>query len=220
MFGFRKNGKGNINGFLNELLPSIINVQASITPSSFFVKSDEETVSFFKNSIFYFDSIFKPVLKGNNVTISFRVNKAHEKDFQEIYENILPVQNMDFSALFRSLLSIYIINRLAVRERFLYFKNYTEISKSIVEKKQCIVFLKRKKFQLSCMAVFVSPISDRNVLLGIDSKTGNAHAIPFQLVENVVIQNEDNITVKNPYKILRKAFLIYLNTEKELQNKK
>ena len=156
-------------------------------------------------------------MKGNNVTISFRVNKAHEKDFQEIYESVLPVYNMDFSALIRSLLAFYIINRLAIRERFLHFKNYTEISNAIMEKKQCLLFLKKESLLLSYMLILVSPISDRNVLLGIESKTGNVHAIPFHLVTNAVAQDEDGIAIKNNLKILRRAFLEYLKAEKKLQ---
>lgn len=217
LFGFRKNGKGNINGFLNELLPSIIDMQTSITFPTSLTNSDKQTSSFLKSSMFYLDSFFKPLLKGNNVTISFRVNKAHEKAFQEIYENILPVYNMDFSALVRSLLTCYITNRLAIRERFLYFKIYTEISKAIIEQQQILVFLKEERLQLSCVAVFVSPISDRNVLLGINPTTGSANAIPLSLVQKIIIQDKDNITIKSPYKILRKAFLLYLNTEKKLQ---
>ncbi len=217
LFGFRKNGKGNINGFLNELLPSIVEVQSNISSSAFFTTGDEQISSFSSNATFYLDSIFKPLLKGNNVTISFRVNKAHEKDFQEIYENILPVYNMDFSALLRSLLTFYIINRLAIRERFLHFETYTEISNAIIENKQCLLFLKKESLLLSYMLILVSPVSDHNVLLGIESKTGNVHAIPFHLVTNAVTQDEDGIAIKNNLKILKKAFLEYLKAEKKLQ---
>lgn len=215
LFGYKKNGKANINGFLNELLPSILNSQWGFSSSKSLPNDDEIPDSVVTNSIFFLDSFFKPLLKGNNVTISFRVNKAHEKEFQEIYENILPTYNMDFSMLLRSLLTFYVINRLAIRERFLHFKNYTEISKAIIEKKQILVFLKEEKFQLSNAAILVSPVSDRNVLLGIDSKLGSAHAIPFALVQNIVMQSKDNIAIKNPHKILRKTFLLYLNAEKE-----
>ena len=33
LFGFKKNGKGNINGFLNALIPSIVDLQTSRTTS-------------------------------------------------------------------------------------------------------------------------------------------------------------------------------------------
>ena len=220
LFGFKKNGKSNINGFLNELLPSIIEVQSNIPYSTIFPTNDKQIASIAANSTFYLNTIFKSLLKGNNVTISFRVNKAHEKDFQKIYEDILPVCNMDFSALFRSLLILYINNRLAIRERFLYFKNYTAISDAIIEKKQCLIFLKEERLLLSCAKICISPISDRNILLGIAQKTGNAHAIPFNLVTNVITQSEDGIPVKNKLKILKKAFLEYLKIEKTLQDRK
>ena len=217
LFGFKKNGKGNINGFLNELLPTIVEAQSNIQVPAFLANNDELTTSLVPHSMFYLDSIFKPLLKGNNVTISFRVNKAHEKDFQEIYENILPVYNMDFSALLRSLLTLYVINRLAIRERFLHFKNYTEISNAIINEKQCLLFLKKESLLLSCMTILVSPVSDRNVLLGIEVETGNAHAIPFQLVTNAVVQNKDGISLKSKLKILKKAFSEYIKAEKNLQ---
>lgn len=217
LFGFRKNGKSNINGFLNELLPSIIEAQSSIMAPAFFTNSDEQTTNFLKGSVFFLDAIFKPLLKGNNVTISFRVNKAHERDFQKIYDNILPVYNMDFSTLLRSLLTFYVINRLAIRERLVYFKNYMEISNAIAENKQCLFFLKGESFRLSCAAILVSPISDRNVLLGIDPATGKISATPFALIERAIIQNEDGVAIKKHLKLLRKAFLEYLKVEKQLK---
>ena len=219
LFGFKKNGKPNINGFLNKLLPSIIKMQSSIPSLAFSNTNDEELVSLISKSTFQIDSIYKPLIKGDNVTVSFRVNKAHEKDFQEIYENILPVYNMDFSALLRSSLTFYIINRLAIRERFVHFENYTAISNAISEQKQCLFFLKEKHLLLSSISIFVSPITDRNVLLGIDPKTGTAHAIPFQLITNAILQNEDSIPVKNNLKILRKAFLEFIKAEKILQRR-
>ena len=72
LFDFRKNGKSNINGFLNELLPSLIDVQSNMSTSTFFDNDDEQTAHLLKSSIFYLDSFFKPLLKGDNVTISFR----------------------------------------------------------------------------------------------------------------------------------------------------
>lgn len=67
------------------------------------------------------------------------------------------------------------------------------------------------------MTILVSPVSDRNVLLGIEAETGNAHAIPFQLVTNAVVQNKDGISVKSKLKILKKAFSEYIKAEKNLQ---
>ena len=67
------------------------------------------------------------------------------------------------------------------------------------------------------MTILVSPVSDRNVLLGIEVETGNAHAIPFQLVTNAVVQNKDGISVKSKLTILKKAFSEYIKAEKNLQ---
>ena len=217
LFGFIKNNKSNINGFLNELLPAIIDMQSTISSHTLLDNENEQLTSLLSNSTFYLDTILKPLLKGKNVTISFRVNKAHEKDFQEIYENVLPIFNMDFSTLLRSLLTFYIINRLSIRERFLHFKNYTEISDAIIEQKQCLVFLKKESFLFSCMSILVSPISDRNILLGIDQKTQHAHAIPFHLITKAIIQSENGISPKKNHKILQRAFLAYLKAEKKLQ---
>lgn len=219
LFGFRKNGKSNINGFLNEVLPSIIDMFSNISNPELFNDIDER-ITPIKNPMVYLDTIFKPLLKGNNVTISFRVNKAHEKDFQNIYQNILPFYNMDFSVLFRSLLTCYITNRLAIRERFLHFKNYTEISNAIAEKKQCLFFLKEESLRLSCIAIFVSPISDRNILFGIDPATGNAHTIPFHLIETAVMQDEYGGIAKDNLKLLKQAYYTYIKAEKELQKNK
>ncbi len=118
-----------------------------------------------------------------------------------------------------SSITFYIINRLAIRERFVHFENYTAISNAISEQKQCLFFLKEKHLLLSSISIFVSPITDRNVLLGIDPKTGTAHAIPFQLITNAILQNEDSIPVKNNLKILRKAFLEFIKAEKILQRR-
>lgn len=217
LFGFKKNGKANISGFLNELLPNIIEVLLSPPPSVFPTNNNENFASLTAYSTFYLDTYFKPLLKGDNVTISFRVNKSHEKDFQNIYENVLPICNMDFSALLRYLLTFYAINRLSIRERFLAFKNYTEISNAIIEQKQCLVFLKKERFQLSCATIFVSPLSDRNVLLGIDAETGTVLAIPFLLITSAVIQDEEGIALKSKLKILKTVFTQYLKGEKQPQ---
>ena len=125
---------------------------------------------------------------------------------------------MDFSAILRSLLTFYITNRLALRERFLHFENYKEISNAIIQKKQCLIFLKEEMLHLSSMAIFVSPTSDRNVLLGINQATGSAVALSFHLVETAIIQNENSTISKNNYNILRKAFLEYLKIEKQSKN--
>lgn len=220
LFGFKKNGKSNINGFLNELLPSIIEVQDSITSSNFLSATKDQASSVIATSISCMDTVFKPLLSGNNITISFRVNKAHEKDFKNIYENVLPIYNMDFSALLRTLLTFYTINRLAIRERFLHFKNYTEISNAIIENKQCLCFLKEKSLLLSCLVILVSPVSDRNVVLGIDPNTGHAYPIPLHLITNAVVQDEVDGSMKNNLKFLKKAFEKYLKAEKELLKNK
>lgn len=219
LFGFYKNGKSNINGFLNKLLPSIIEIFSAVSDSKLF-HDIEEYITPVRNPLIYLDTIFKPLLNSNNITISFRVNKAHEKDFQYIYQQILPFYNMDFSALIRTLLACYITNRLAIRERFFHFKNYTEISNAIEEKKQCLFFLKTERIRLSCITIAVSPISDRNILLGIDPLTGNAHAIPFRLIETAVTQDEFSKTAKNNLKLLKQAYYTYIKTEKSLQKNK
>lgn len=219
LFGFIKNGKGNINGFLNQLLPSIIDMFSNVSTAELFGDVEEPTPLVFKNPMVYLDTLFKPLLKGNNVTISFRVNKAHEQDFRNIYKNILPFFNKDFSALFRSLLTCYVTNRLAIRERFVYFKNYSEISNATAEKKECVCFLKKEIIRFSCLKIFVSPITDRNILLGIEKATGKINIMPFALIDNAIMQEEDSENVKVSLKVLTQGFRAYLQGEKKLQNR-
>lgn len=215
LFGFIKNKKANINGFLNELLPSIVEMQMS-TPinSPIFANMDEDTTKKLQGISLYFENFFKPLLKGNSVTVSFRVNKAHEKDFLDIYQNILGFYNMDFSLLVRSLLTYYIINRLAIRERFLYFRNYDEISNAIAEKKECLFFLKGETLRFSPVTLIVSPYSDRNILLGIEQETGISHVMPFHLINKVIAQKKETQLTKRDLKYLKIALQTYLKNEK------
>ena len=167
----------------------------------------------------YLDTLFKPLLGGNNVTISFRVNKAHEQDFQNIYHNVLPDCDMDFSALLRTLLTSYAINRVAIRERFVFFKTYSEISNATAERKECLCFLPNTSVRFSHLKIFVSPVTDRNVLFGIEKDTGKMDFFPFCLIKNAVMQDEKSKNVKVSHKALMQGYNLYLQTEKKLQNR-
>ena len=97
LFGFRKNNKSNLNGFLNELLPALAFYQKrSSNLLSAVAELEETTYKEIISGILKFDSLQLSLLKDKGITLSFRVNKTHANDFIEIYDNHLSDYNMDF----------------------------------------------------------------------------------------------------------------------------
>ncbi len=118
-FGYFKNGIPNFSGLLNRLISQLSLYRDDLHEN--FIRHygrNVEKAREAENGIYqvYLNSF--DLDNDNSIRVSFRVNAAHRKFFEKIYEDDLFKYGMDFTNYVRTLLEEYVIKPYYQRERF------------------------------------------------------------------------------------------------------
>lgn len=168
-YGFIKNKKPNINGFLNHLVPAL---------------SD------------YYDDLFNEILKYNGgdfniakacaqsihnvylypfafhddgtVNVPFRISKGYYNDFITIHDERLAFYDTDFTNYVRTLLSEYASRTLGQREYMYAFREINLLRREIRRSGICKFYTNDETISFAPISIEPSPIYNHNHIVGID----------------------------------------------------
>lgn len=187
-FGFIKNEKANISGFLNHLIPCLadyredlhnILLQENDYDEALTNKIEQNIYKVYFNKYDYCDD--------GTETVPFRINKAYLQAFLEIFDNKLSKYNIDFTNFVRSLLIEYCSKRLNQREYFFFYRTIDKIKNACCEKKLCYFYTKSEKKCFIPVSIEVAQESETNLIVGIDKNKDVAYVLPFAYIQRVVV---------------------------------
>ncbi|MBQ8375274.1 MAG: hypothetical protein IJX98_06875 [Clostridia bacterium] len=198
-FGYFKNGKPNINGFLNKLLPCLSDYRDDLHNSFLsYNQGDEETTQKIEENIYklYFNKY--DYCDDGVVNISLRINQEYYKDFLKIHDTKLQKYNMDFTNYIRSLLIEYTSKRIGQREYFYFYREINEIKNAITNHEECCFYTHIEKLTFVPISIELSKNTGRNLIIGITTDKETAWILElvaliqiFQTEKNVEITKDD-----------------------------
>ena len=167
-YGYLKNGKPNIGGFLNHLIPELSAHQNDLyTDLLRYHEGDAEKAKTGMLSIY--NVYLSPSANHYDGTIplSFRVSENKRDDFLSVHDHLLYFYNSSFTGYIRTLLSEYAAKKRNERE-YLYAHKLVKILRSAMNKSCfCNIYTNDSYICLLPISIEPSPIYDYNYIVGI-----------------------------------------------------
>ena len=189
-FGFEKNNKSNVSGFLNELLPALSSYRVDWHKDILDYADNQNIANEIEQISYSMITAQMALLRPENITVPFRVNKAHYDDFLYIHDVQLAASNLDFSEFVRGALIDYASKRLAIRERLLFYKHAKTLYSALEEKRECRCYTKKNEVvRFVPVAMFVSPYTDINVIVGANRREKRTIILSLAAITNITVQD-------------------------------
>ena len=186
-FGFFKNNMANINGFLNELLPSLAIYRETLREKVMYYSDYDfyKTFNFEINLYKIYYNIYD-FCDEDNVSIHLRVNSKHYNEFIEIHDVQSSRYAIDFSNYIKSLLLEYTSKRLFQREYLFFYKNVKRI-KNYIEKNISNRFYTKNAI-INCVPLFIkqSPKTSKNYIIGYDNDNKKIVSFALKDLKNII----------------------------------
>ena len=218
-FGFKKNNKSNISGFLNELLPALSKYKFDWHNEILGEENNDITlINKIENILNSVTLTQNSLFKQTSVTIPFRVNKKHYDDFLFIHDKQLPMLNLDFSEFIRSLLIDYTSKRLAIRERLFFYEKIKLIISSMQNKQSCRFLVEDNQvLPFVPAAIIISPYTGANIIVGINKLKKCTISVGLSSIKHIT--QEGYVTDFTPQEIaaLQTALDKFIEKEKKLR---
>ena len=179
-FGFTKNGKANINGLLNDLIPCLSDYRENLHLQLLkYTRGAKELTARVEDCIYNVYLREKFFLNEGRASVSFRVSKDHYDDFLQIHDELLNKYHLDFTNYIRTLLSEYATAPSYRREQFYHYRKVAKINNAIEKQTLCRFYLQdgaTREFVV--VSVEVSTTSRRCYVAGL---TMNSEPTAFPL---------------------------------------
>lgn len=189
-FGFIKNNKPNINGFLNELIPSLSNYQEDLNKKLLeYNDGDEELARICAGSIH--NVYLKPFafVDYDRKNVPFRINKDKYDVFITIHDERLRFYNTDFSNYIRTLLSEYALKKFDQREYLYAFEMTNQIKDAIINQNVCIFYLDQEVRVFAPFYLDIDRFENYVYVLG-SNKSGQPEVIRLTDIKKVSVLEE------------------------------
>jgi len=134
-FGFVKNGKPNLSGFLNALLPTLAAMRNDMHQRYLDKFGNEEDARKVENGIYEIYLSTFDAGDGSLAKIPLRINKGSQKAFMNIYDHDLAKYGMDFSPFLKSLIDEYSMRALYQREECFFGSTGQSFKKPLITKR-------------------------------------------------------------------------------------
>lgn len=194
-YGFMKNEKPNVSGFLNNLIPALSDYQEDLFGELLkYNNGNEETAKTCARSIH--NVYLRPFAFHDDgvINVPFRISKERYDDFIVIHDERLAFYDTDFTNYVRTLLSEYASKTLGQREYLYAFKIINDIREAICKRKLCKFYIDEQTAVFVPVSVETSPVYNHNFVVGIDSD-GQTHAVRLSEIRKIsVTSNKLKIT--------------------------
>lgn len=170
-YGYVKNEKPNISGFLNELIPVLSDYQEELYKE--LLKYNNGNTDIAK---IVARSIHNVYLKPFNfhddayISVPFRISKDKYNDFEIIHDERLRFYDTDFTNYIRTLLVEYASKTFAQREYLYAFRKLKNIREAIIKNKMCRFYSDGKCDVFVPVSIEASPVFEYNYIVGITNE--------------------------------------------------
>ena len=168
-YGFIKNKKPNLSGFLNHLIPALSDYQEDLFAKLLLYNDGKvEAAKMCARSIH--NVYLRPFAFHDDgvINVPFRVSKDKYDEFIVIHDERLSFYDTDFTNYVRTLLSEYASKTLGQREYLYAFKIINELRESIRKETVCRIYTDNQVFVFVPVSIESSPIYNYNYIVGID----------------------------------------------------
>ena len=189
-YGFMKNDKPNIGGFLNNLIPALSDYQEDLFAE--LLKYNNGNVELAKMCARSIHNVYLHPFAFHDdgvINVPFRISKEKYDDFIVIHDERLAFYDTDFTNYVRTLLSEYASKTLGQREYLYAFRIINDIKETIRKHKCCKFYTDENTFVFVPISIESSPLYNHNYIVGIDD---NNQAQAVKLSEIRKISVEDN----------------------------
>lgn len=185
-YGFVKNNKPNVSGFLNNLIPALSSYQEDLFKKLVeYNNGDVETAKVCARSIHKVYLYPFAFCSDGVVNVPFRISKDKYEEFIVIHDELLSFYDTDFTNYVRTLLSEYASKTLGQREYLYKFNLMATLREAITKEKACKIYTNDQTFTFVPISLEISPVYGHNFIIGIDS-TKQPFAVRLCQVQNIV----------------------------------
>ena len=189
-YGFIKNEKPNISGFLNRLIPSLADYQEDLRKRLVeYNDGDEEMAKKCARSIhnvylypftFHDDGV---------VNVPFRIGKDKYDEFMVIHDERLAFYDTDFTNYVRTILSEYASKTLEQREHLYAYRMVGLLQDAMRRERFCKFYMSEYAVTFAPVSIETSPIYGYRYVVGVD-REHRPQAIRLAEIQNAYVTNE------------------------------
>jgi hypothetical protein len=197
-FGYYKsNGTSNKNGFLNKLIPNLLEIRKirrekiHNTLMDKYCRKDADVVYQVVNNVIdeiYFDDEELNVLEDE---IWIRPSENSQNAFDEISNSELAITSKDLSSYLRGLLNEYVRFPVYKREQIFFCKELGLIDQAINKQNVAVITYKEKR--LKCLIVdreYDCNFTQDNYLFVFDVEKKQTKVLLLKKIENIYLQKQ------------------------------
>lgn len=216
-FGFMKNNKPNISGFLNSLIPNLAIYREELHRD--FLKNnnnDENLSNIIEQNIYNVYLKTFDMTDDSMVKIQFRVNKENRKDFIKIQDEFLTKYDMTFSKYIKSLLAEYASRPLFQREIFYNFKLNKVLINAIKNEMYVYIYLNdNSKVKIAPIDIEINPNTESNYIFGFSENKEKIYIIRYSLISSISKLNQKVELTEKDYEEISELEEDYFNNYKD-----
>lgn len=202
-FGFIKNDRPNISGFLNHLIYHLSQYREDLHLDFLKKNNNDSTLALTIEQNIY--SVYLKTFDISNDSkknIQLRINKQYKSTFIKIVDNYLNKYNMDFTNYIRTLLLEYAIKPLYQREYFNIY-NYSKIILQ-AQKQSRLIKIRTNQESICFLPVGIEKfyLNDQFYVFGYTKNKEEIITIKYATIKSVSLLDEKIDLTDNDYKLI------------------
>lgn len=190
-YGYVKNEKPNISGFINYLIPSLSEYQDDLHERLLkYNHGDAEITKIAEQSI---HNVYLSPYNFHDdakVNVPFRINREYYDEFILIHDVKLAHYNTDFTGFVRNLLVEYATKTIDQREYLYAYRMVKEIHTAIEKSCLCHFYSEGEKISFVPVAIEVSPVTRHNLVVGCTMESMEPKIIELAKVQTAILDTK------------------------------
>ena len=214
LYGWVKNHKSNISGFINHIIPMLSEYQDDLRERLLaYNNGNEEITKIVEQNIF---NIYLPLFdiqSDPSTNVPFRINQKNYDEFLNIHDTKLLHYNTNFTDFVRKLLVEYSKKSPDQREILYAYRIVKKIKDAIADQRLCHFHCGKNKVSAVPVQMEASPVSRKNIIFGMPEEDRIPYIIPLYTVTNLVVDNKTMTITDEDCQIIYEAQTQYYYSE-------
>lgn len=212
-FGYIKNNKPNISGFINHIIPHLAKYREDLHLQ--FLKNnnyDEDIARLIECNIYNIYLKTFDISNDSKRKIQLRINKENESSFREILYKHLNKYNLDFTNYIRTLLLDYSIKPLYQREYFSIYSLSKKIEYAIQHCKEIVIKTRSESINLIPITYEVNSTTAQSFLFGFASSSKDVITIlEYSKIQNIIVLDNSHTLTQEDYNFIIDSIQKFFN---------